>query len=219
MATTQSHKTSLHVQCKVDGCLKEATRTGKSLCEMHYYRKRRTGTLDLVPAERPAIEHTHGYVLVYAPGHPLGTTSCRQYEHRLVYYDAHGAGPFNCHWCGVDVSWHNMHVDHLNTVRNDNRASNLVASCPGCNKSRGVESMRATVRAKSRSITLNGRTLSVPQWADVIGISAVSLYARLASGWSEERALTTPRGKTGPKGRIAHDKPRTSRRVVGEAQQ
>lgn len=203
MAKAQSHRDSTFVQCKVDGCDNAASRTGKTLCEMHYYRKRRSGSFDLVDPKRGPITHSNGYVLIYAPAHPLGTTSCRQYEHRIVYYDAHGDGPFSCHWCGAQVTWGDMHVDHVNAVRNDNRLGNLVASCPRCNQDRGIEKMRKTTRSKARSISLRGRTLSVPQWADVIGISVVSLYWRLDNGWSEERAVTTPRGKTGPRGRTA----------------
>lgn len=35
--------------CSADGCNREATRTRKTWCEMHYYRLRRTGTTDPRP--------------------------------------------------------------------------------------------------------------------------------------------------------------------------
>lgn len=43
-----------------------------------------------------------------------------------------------------------------------------------------------------RTITFNGETLTVSQWAKRIGISRVSLYARLKLGWTVERALGEP---------------------------
>jgi len=42
-------------------------------------------------------------------------------------------------------------------------------------------------------LTFNGETLNLTDWADRIGISKVTLCARLTRyGWSIERALTTP---------------------------
>ena len=65
-----------------------------------------------------------------APNHPLcrASQSGRVLEHRKVYYDIHGEGPFNCHWCDVEVNWNTLHIDHLNDIRNDNR-ENLAATC------------------------------------------------------------------------------------------
>ena len=41
-------------------------------------------------------------------------------------------------------------------------------------------------------ITFNGRTQTMKQWADEIGIDNATLWRRLKTGWSIERALTEP---------------------------
>lgn len=191
-------------RCSVDGCTSKV-RSGRAIyCEKHYYRARRNGTLALMSETDPPPEiivHTHGYLLEYAPGHwlaeRLGTN--RVYQHRRVFFDKNGEGPFECHWCGVTVSWDDMHVDHLNAKRDDNRHSNLVASCPPCNVKRGVGAMTSTMREKSKArITWRGECLTLGEWAARIGISRQSLQSRINSGWPLDRALTEPRGKTGP---------------------
>lgn len=137
--------------------------------------------------------HSAGYVLVYAPDHPLKTaTQLHVYQHRVVLYDAIGDGPHSCHWCSKSLDWPSIEVDHLNSKRNDNRLSNLVVSCSGCNGRRGNAAAKATKR-KRRGLTLNGRTQSIPEWAAELGLSPGNLRWRLNNGWSEEDALSTPR--------------------------
>jgi hypothetical protein len=79
-----------------------------------------------------------GYaVLVYSSGK-------RRHEHRMVFFKAAGKGPYACHWCGKAVlrmrgiRYHpdKLVVDHLNTIRHDNRPENLVAACTLCNVTR-----------------------------------------------------------------------------------
>lgn len=186
--------------CRIDGCTKPAVRVGAGLCEMHYMRLRRVGTVKgYQPAE--TIEHTHGYVLRRAPDHPLTQrhSGNYEYEHRVVFYDNYGEGPFRCHWCGKRVTWENMHVDHMNGTRNDNDINNLVPSCPKCNQKRAQQRMTRTMREKyANYIEFNGERLTEGQWAERVGVSHSSLRYRLKAGWSLERALTEPRGKTGP---------------------
>lgn len=193
-------------QCSVDGCQSPITRIGAGLCEKHYMRLRRNGHLLTVLEETPppaTIEHSHGYLLEYAPSHPLKKAGGnRVYQHRKVFYDTHGDGPFDCHWCGIQVTWQDMHVDHLNAVRDDNRIDNLVASCAKCNQARGHESGKATHRAKSKAaIEFNGERLTAGEWAERLGVSRNSITWRLNNGWSIDRALTQGRGKFGPKRR------------------
>ena len=45
---------------------------------------------------------------------------------------------------------------------------------------------------KLRLITFNGKTQCIAAWARDLGMSKVSLWSRLARGWSLERALTLP---------------------------
>ena len=183
--------------CSVDCCSNPARSESAEYCEKHYYRMRRNGTLTLqVDANPPpeATKHSEGYVLQYVPGHPLQSSPGRRvYQHRVAFYDERGAGPFECHVCGSDVTWSTMHVDHLNDVVDDNRIENLAPACPTCNQSRGSHKMASTNRAKSDyQITFNGTTKCLAEWARDVGISNVGLRERLRRGWSVDRALTTP---------------------------
>jgi hypothetical protein len=47
-------------------------------------------------------------------------------------------------------------------------------------------------RSSNRHLDFDGRSLTISQWADELGISQTALNLRLLAGWSIERALTTP---------------------------
>lgn len=188
-------------RCQAPGCDRE--RSGRAQwCEMHYYRLRRTGALELtirIPASR--LKTSAGYIMVWAPGHQL-ETRCghgRVFEHRIVYHQHHGNGPFSCHWCGKRVVWSTMHVDHLDDDPKNNKIDNLVASCPRCNQKRGIPKMRATQNAQGRLLTANGETKSISAWSRDTGLSRAAIQFRLKKGWTPERAVVEPRGKFGPK--------------------
>lgn len=188
--------------CRVDGCGKPANRVGAGMCEMHYCRLRRIGSTEKPDvANGGPIEHSGGYLLVYAPDHPLRTgASPRVYEHRKVYYDAHGAGPFKCHVCASSLKWDSLHIDHLNDDVKDNRIENLAPACPACNTKRGQWKVARHAR-EVNGLEWNGQKKTAQEWAATIGISRSALMWRLKRGWSVDRALTVPRGKTGPKER------------------
>lgn len=188
-------------RCSVIGCSKPPRSRTSPHCEMHYGRLRQHGSIDL-PA-RPALTHSDGYILAYQPDHPLRRPSSpRVYEHRAVFFAAHGDGPFQCHMCNKTVTWDTMHVDHLNDVKDDNRIENLRPACPPCNEWRDKD--RVVEARKSphvRWIEFNGDRLPLSAWAKRIGISSAALGFRLESGWPLDRALTAPRGVTGPRSR------------------
>ncbi len=188
-----------NARCQAPGCGAAPRSRTASYCEMHYMRVRRNGSFDRMPAT-PVLEHTGGYRLVYALGHPLATSGHNHvYEHRVVFHSLHGAGPFNCHHCGIVVRWSDMHVDHLNDRRDDNAPANLVASCPTCNQHRGQHKAIATRRERhARWIEFGGERLTISDWARRLGIASTSLSARIKAGWPIDRALTEPRGKFGP---------------------
>jgi hypothetical protein len=187
--------------CTVDQCGNETRSLNSKYCEKHYYRIRRNGSVDLKPFNI-RIKHSGGYDLVYSPNHPLrqGHVGNYEYEHRVVYYNNHGVGPFACHWCGDAVSWQTLHVDHLNDNKKDNRIENLVASCAICNQHRGVGKMTSSMRSLYGVwLEFQGKRRMLTDWAKHVGISRSSLQWRIKSGWTIERALTEPRGKFGPR--------------------
>lgn len=192
--------------CTIEGCGKPARTRGANLCDMHYCRRWRNEKdgndrgFDLWKPEEN-IGHSHGYLLRYCPDHPLrqGKSGPREYEHRVVFYDEHGTGPFSCHWCGTTVTWDDMHVDHVNGDKQDNDLRNLVSSCALCNQWRGREKMIKTTRERrATKYTFQGVTKTAAEWAEDLGIDRRSLKARIKAGWPIERALTEKRGPTGP---------------------
>lgn len=206
LAARQRHETRLAdaPSCSVEGCGASVRSIGAGLCEKHYMRLRRNGHYERkseVFPPAPELPHSHGYVAEHLPDHALwGETRGRIYQHRRVFFDHYGKGPFDCHWCGVLVTWGTMHVDHVNAVPSDNRIENLVPSCPACNVRRGNAKMKATHRAKSSAqIEWRGETRCISEWAERIGITATSLRWRLDNGWTFERAMSEGRGKTGPR--------------------
>lgn len=185
--------------CAAPGCIARPRSPGSIYCEKHYTRLRRRGSLDLVGAS-PVLRHTHGYRLVHAPDHPLCTDGqVHVYEHRKVFYDAHGEGPFSCHVCGAVQGWATMHVDHLNDDPADNRLENLAPACPVCNRKRGLPVMRTTQRLKGRHITVRGVSLCLSEWSRCCGVPITTLRRRLRDGWDAATAVDTPPGPTGPK--------------------
>ena len=51
----------------------------------------------------------------------------------------------------------------------------------------------------NRRITHGGRTMTVGEWAEEVGLPYGTLLQRVAAGWSAERALTEPYNLTGPR--------------------
>ena len=79
------------------------------------------------------------YLTQSRPGHPVAHADGRVRVHRANLYDAIGSGPHSCHWCGCQVDWFEgteLHADHLDGDTWNNDISNLVASCPPCNRKR-----------------------------------------------------------------------------------
>jgi len=206
-AIAAKHAASSHAlrpKCSVDGCSLNTRSSGSVYCETHYYRIRRNGTLipkAVISPPQKESAHSNGYVLEYCPGHfeAVRTGSNRVYQHRRVFYDNHGSGPFDCHWCAEGVTWDTMHVDHVNAQPSDNSPSNLVASCATCNQKRGHAKAKVTSRLRSANqITWMGKTRCIADWADDLGISRESLKWRIKAGWPIGKAMTEPRGRTGP---------------------
>jgi len=189
-------------KCSTVGCDKLANRKGAVLCEGCYMRMRRKGTTDYKPLPLYRTIQSAGYIWVREPSHPLADSTGLVYEHRFVFYNKHGVGPFKCHWCGQDIEWEVMHVDHLDDDKTNNNIENLVPSCPRCNQKRGEWKMVAKQRANGKQITYNGTTKTAGLWAKDIGLSRAAFLRRMEC-WNIDDAMTRPHGKTGPKRRTA----------------
>lgn len=193
-------------RCDIEGCGKPARSQSAALCKMHYHRVYRNGTLDTIISHKETLNHSGGYIARYAKDHPLclrKTSNSRrslfyEYEHRIVYYDNHGDGPFSCNWCGIEVNWDTLHIDHVDDNRKRNVPENLVASCAICNQGRGREKANKAIREKGRQIEFEGRSMCLSEWAREIGISHAALATRLKKGWPIQKAMTERRGKFGP---------------------
>jgi len=167
---------------------------------MHYARVRRHGSTEKKSnLKQGAIEHSSGYLLDHLPGHPLSRSGARVYQHRAVYHQCHGDGPFQCHWCAKQVTWEDMHVDHLNNEVQDNRIANLVASCPECNQKRGLPKMRHAKKISGRLVTAHGLTMCISDWARRLGLSRWTLVGRLERGVPPDLAMVPSRASTGPR--------------------
>jgi hypothetical protein len=135
-------------RCAFDGCTADAYGR-RSWCNRHYFQKYRNGEMG-IDRTRTGREwnHSHGYRRIGVPDdHPLaaGNRGKAIYTHRLVLFDQIGDGEHSCHWCGTTVAWERRHpdpgalvVDHLDSNPSNNRPSNLVPSCHGCNTRRGL---------------------------------------------------------------------------------
>lgn len=85
------------------------------------------------------------YRVLRWPSHPLASRAGYVAEHRAVWFENAGPGPYTCHWCGkalrlvseMVVTGDVLVVDHLDGDRLNNSPENLVASCTGCNVTRG----------------------------------------------------------------------------------
>lgn len=137
------------LRCEVDGCPNFRTTRRAKYCETHWYRLRRTGTTD-DRVLKLLYNTSNGYMRRRAPDHPLANSGGTVLEHRYVYFNAHGEGPFECHWCGTEVTWATVHIDHLDDNKKHNAEDNLVASCELCNTRRGcVEGNTRLGKAKA----------------------------------------------------------------------
>jgi hypothetical protein len=45
---------------------------------------------------------------------------------------------------------------------------------------------------QNHKLTFDGKTLTISEWAEIIGVAPAAIFCRIRRGWSTERALTTP---------------------------
>lgn len=108
--------------------------------------------------------------------------------------------PGNCRWASRKTQSRNQRRAFVVTLPDGEMCAGDLAERLGMSR-RGIygrvaagyepEQMLKPRRA-ARRIEANGRSLTIAEWADDLGISAVTISTRLTAGWSEERAVTTP---------------------------
>jgi hypothetical protein len=101
-------------------------------------RKKRIAEGKLLPLTKPKrlSSSNDGYQVGFAPEHPMAYRNGVVLEHRRVGYEKYGPGSQTCNWCGTELEWSTVEIDHLDWNRANNHPDNLVTSCKTCNLQR-----------------------------------------------------------------------------------
>ena len=180
------------MQCSVDNCEREATYKAAQLCQMHYFRVRRNGTVVKTPIGRALRYVTpNGYITLYKPGHPLSNKTNCVFEHRFVMWPIVGPDCRPCELCGKPQTWSTCHVDHIDDNRQNNSPTNLRILCRGCNVKRGFRPESHEFRSKVGLIEFEGKRDTSTNWArdPRVKVSGNTIRLRKAAGMTDAEAL------------------------------
>lgn len=182
--------------CSVDGCEKKAMYKADRICQMHYFRRMRNGTFELVRSRKYRVVNPAGYHSIYEPSHDLSQSTGYVFEHRKVLFDAFGHSLERCEICGKPWSWDAIfysHVDHINEDKSDNRLCNLRPLCNGCNTKRGAPDLY-TFHGRI-AVTIGEETMTPEEWSRVEGVlvSGKTIRDRIANGMSHYDAVYAPK--------------------------
>jgi 5-methylcytosine-specific restriction endonuclease McrA len=179
------------MECKVDGCGRDAMYKEKQLCQMHYFRVMRNGITDTLPKTRKYRIQMPGagYQRIYEPAHALSDKSGYVAEHRFMIYEKYGVNLPDCEICGAPTKWETCHVDHIDKDPTNNNINNLRPLCRPCNTFRDYP-QRHTFK-RNHSITYDGKTMTAKEWErqPEVNLVASSIVRRLNSGMSTHDAL------------------------------
>lgn len=87
-----------------------------------------------------------------------------------------------CKWAMANGYRDDLTIDRIDNDKGYSPDNCRWATCKeqSCNKN------------SNKNLTYRGKTMTMAEWADEIGISRSSLFGRLKRGWSVEKALSTP---------------------------
>jgi len=187
----------------------------RDICQMHYFRYMRNGYYNLKRREEYAeyerggcryrIQSPNGYQKVHEPDHPLITGSqLYVFEHRVVYYDEINQNPEKCELCGDAINWSNLHIDHKDEDRTNNKKENLRALCRSCNVYRG----HTCESIGTNFFEINGRRMTAFAWArqpSVVVCGATIARRRNSLNMSDYDCVYSPR--------VTHHKTKTHKQV------
>jgi len=86
-----------------------------------------------------------------------------------------------------DWAMKNGYADHLTLERINNNGDYCPENCRWATRKEQARNTR-----QNHFITFNGKTMTIAEWAEYLGVSSTVLRTRLYRGWSIERALTRP---------------------------
>lgn len=189
--------------CSVDGCSGVVRYTALCLCQKHYFRQWRNGTVETkLQAKKRELGYTRrqrvqiderGYQRLYEPLHPLCDSQGYVYEHRKVVFDAIGNSLCSCELCGRSVNWGNVHIDHIDNNPRNNIRHNLRPLCRSCNTRRDYPEAH-TMKGR-HSVEIGGVTLTANEWGKLTDgyLTGSTIIRRIKSGMTHEQALMSPK--------------------------
>lgn len=195
------------MKCSIEGCGRNARYKSKQLCQMHYFRLWRNGTVELKPkGYKYRQENPQGYQYIYEPDHALAITTGYVSEHRYLIYEKYGMNLPDCEICGKPTDWKTCHIDHIDNNPRNNNIDNLRPLCRGCNTFRDYPAQHTLSR--NHSITYDGLTMTATEWArdPRIKVSGSTIVLRIKRGMSVYDALFSDK--------VTHNgKPKTDNRI------
>lgn len=187
------------MKCKVADCNRDAMYKSVCMCQKHYFRVMRNGTLELKRDKKIRTlgysrEYKHqmpgrGYIRCYEPNHKLADTQGYVSEHRLIAYDKYGDSLPNCELCDKPLDWDNVHIDHKDNIAYNNTPSNIRPLCRICNTRRNRR--KECFSANNYKLTFNGITQTPEEWSrsGSVFVTGSTIRRRLKLGMSEHDAL------------------------------
>lgn len=116
-------------------------------------------------------------------------------ENAKNYHNYGGRGITICNeWMDFNVFINDLGLrppGNYELERVDNNGNYCPANCKWATKKE-----QANNRRTNTILTFMGKSLTISQWEDVVGISQILIANRIAKGWTVERALTEPKRGT-----------------------